>query len=186
MSGVPETTTTAPQFTPASRRDFLYIATATVGVTGAALATWPFIDNMNPAANVLAVSKIEVDIKPIEVGQRVTVKWRGSPVFIVHRSAQQIATAKIDDNNMDLIDPATDASRTIKEEWLVVIGICTHLGCVPLGQGDNDQRGKWGGWFCACHGSVYDTAGRVRRGPAPKNLYLPPYEFGPKEILIIG
>ncbi len=171
---------------PANRRDFLYISTAVVGATGVALATWPFIDNMNPAADVLAVSKIELDLAPIQSGQRITVKWRGSPVFVVHRTARQIAEARLDDNNNNLIDPATDASRAPREQWLVVIGVCTHLGCIPLGQGENDQRGDWNGWFCPCHGSIYDISGRVRRGPAPKNLYLPPYKFISGEKILIG
>ncbi len=168
------------------RRDFLYIATTSVGVVGAGLAMWPFIDNMNPAADVLAISKIELSLKPIELGQRITVKWRGSPVFIVRRTPEQIAAAQIDDNNFDLIDPATDASRAQQAQWLVVIGVCTHLGCIPLGQRDNEERGKWQGWFCPCHGSIYDIAGRVRRGPAPRNLDLPPYKFGPNQDIFIG
>ena len=172
--------------TAANRRDFLFIATATVAVAGGALTVWPLIDNMNPSANVRALATIEFDLQPIEVGQRVTVKWRGSPLFIVRRSPDQIAAAKTDDNNIDLIDPATDASRVKREEWLIVIGVCTHLGCIPQGQKDGDLRGDWGGWFCACHGSVYDIAGRVRRGPAPENLWLPPYEFNEIGGVVIG
>ena len=170
----------------ASRRDFLYIPTAVAATTGGVLAVWPLIDNMNPSADVRSLSTTEVDLAPIELGQRVTVKWHGSPVFIVRRTAEQIARAKADDNNVNLIDPATDASRVKREEWLIVIGVCTHLGCIPLGQKDGDPRGKWGGWFCPCHGSVYDIAGRVRRGPAPKNLYLPPYKFKKKGRVMIG
>ncbi len=170
----------------ANRRDFLFIATATMAAAGGGLAVWPLIDNMNPSANVRALAKIEVDLQPIEIGQRVTVKWRGSPLFIVRRSAEQIAAAKADDTGNDLIDPATDASRVKREEWLIVIGVCTHLGCIPQGQKDGDLRGDWGGWFCACHGSVYDIAGRVRRGPAPENLWLPPYEFDDKGGVVVG
>ena len=185
-SSPPYLSPTGPDAPHESRRDFLYIATATVGIAGAAMATWPFIDNMNPSADVLAVSKIEIDLAPIAVGQRITVKWRGSPVFIVHRTASQIARAKSDDGNSALIDPATDASRIVREQWLVVIGVCTHLGCIPLGQSENDKRGKWDGWFCPCHGSAYDISGRVRRGPAPENLYIPPYKFGPDTTIVIG
>ena len=169
-----------------SRRHFLYVATASVGAVGASLAVWPIIDNMNPSADVLAVSKVELDLSPIEVGQRVTIKWRGSPVFIVRRTEKQIAMARNDDGSPSLIDPATDASRVQQPEWLIVVGVCTHLGCIPLGQKDSDERGNWGGWFCPCHGSVYDISGRVRRGPAPKNLVLPPYAFNGNGGVLIG
>jgi ubiquinol-cytochrome c reductase iron-sulfur subunit len=140
---------------------------------------------MNPAADILAVSATEVDLAPVAVGQRITVKWQGKPVFIDHRTDEEIARARADDH-ADLPDPATDASRVQKPEWLVVIGICTHLGCVPLGQKDTDPRGEWGGWFCPCHGSVYDTSGRIRKGPAPKNLHLPPYKFVDETLIRIG
>jgi len=159
------------------RRDFLYIATGAFAAVGAGLSIWPLIDNMNPSEDVLALSSIEVDLTPFEIGQRVTVKWRGRPVFVCRRTAQEIALARADDTNPKLIDPATDAERVQRAEWLIVIGICTHLGCVPLGQRPSDPRSEYGGWFCPCHGSKYDTAGRVRHGPAPKNLYLPPYNF---------
>lgn len=168
-----------------TRRDFLYLATATVGIAGAAAALWPFIDSMNPAADIRALSSTEVDLSPVAVGQRITVKWRGKPVFIDHRTEEEISRARADDN-ADLRDPATDASRVKKAEWLVVIGICTHLGCVPLGQKPTDPRGEWGGWFCPCHGSVYDTSGRIRKGPAPYNLYPPPYEFTADKMIKIG
>ncbi len=161
-----------------SRRDFLLIATSAVGATGVALAVWPFIDSMNPAADVLAVSTAEFDLKPIKKGQRVTVVWRGKPIFIDHRTPERIAIAKADDK-ANLIDPAPDSARVLREEWLIVIGICTHLGCIPLGQKPNDDVGKYGGWFCPCHGSLYDTAGRVRKGPAPRNLDLPGYPESP-------
>ena len=168
-----------------TRRDFLYLATGTVGAVGIALAAWPFIHSMNPAADILAVSATEVDLSPVVVGQRITVKWQGKPVFIDHRTDEEIARARADDH-ADLPDPATDASRVQKPEWLVMIGICTHLGCVPLGQKDTDPRGEWGGWFCPCHGSVYDTSGRIRKGPAPKNLHLPPYTFVDETLIRIG
>jgi len=168
-----------------TRRDFLYLATAAVGVAGVAAALWPFIDSMNPAADVRALSSVEVDLSPVQLGQRITVKWRGKPVFIDRRTEKEIAEAREGDT-ADLRDPATDASRVKKPEWLVVIGICTHLGCVPLGQKPTDPRGQWGGWFCPCHGSVYDTSGRIRKGPAPQNLHLPPYAFTSDNMIKIG
>ena len=170
-----------------SRRDFLYLATGAFGAVGAAAAIWPFIDSMNPSADVLALSTTEVDISAIEVGQRVTVKWQGKPVFIDRRSEQQIAEAK-DVDMAELRDPQTDAERTKegKEEWLVVVGVCTHLGCIPLGQKPTDVRGEWGGWFCPCHGSHYDTSGRIRKGPAPENLWVPKYEFLSDTNVLIG
>ena len=168
-----------------SRRDFLYLATATLGAVGAAAALWPFIDSMNPAADIRALSSTEVDLAPVALGQRLTVKWRGKPVFIDHRTPEEISKARDVDVN-SLPDPATDESRVQKPEWLVVIGICTHLGCVPLGQKPTDPRGEWGGWFCPCHGSQYDTSGRIRKGPAPYNLYLPPYDFTSDTMIKIG
>ncbi len=168
-----------------TRRDFLYLATGATAALGGVLAIWPLIDAMNPAADVLAMASVEVDLAPIELGQRVTVKWRGRPVFIDHRTPEQIARARADDS-ADLKDPEPDSVRVQREEWLIVIGICTHLGCVPLGQKEGDPRGDWGGWFCPCHGSHYDTAGRIRKGPAPKNLYLPDYVFLAGDRVRIG
>lgn len=168
-----------------TRRDFLYLATAAVGAFGVASVAWPLIDQMNPAADVLALSTIEVDLSQIEVGQRVTVSWRGNPVFIDHRTPEEIEKARAVDV-AELRDPQTDAERVIEPEWLVVVGICTHLGCVPLGQRPSDDRGGWGGWFCPCHGSHYDTSGRVRRGPAPLNLRVPEYEFLEPTLIRIG
>lgn len=165
-----------PAASDESRRDFLYLATGTVAAVGAGLAAWPLIDSLNPAADIRAGASIEVDLAPIELGQRITVRWQGKPVFINRRTPAEIERAKADDET-DLIDPALDSERIKREDWLVVIGICTHLGCVPLGQRVGDPRGKYGGYFCACHGSLYDTAGRVRKGPAPKNLHLPRYTF---------
>ncbi|ALG72386.1 ubiquinol-cytochrome C reductase [Azospirillum thiophilum] len=159
-----------------SRRDFLYLATGAVGVVGAASAAWPFIDSLNPAADTLALASIDVDLAPVAVGQAITVTWRGKPVFVRHRTAEEIESAKTV-NLGDLRDPAADDARVKKPEWLIVIGICTHLGCVPLGQKVTDPRGEYGGWFCPCHGSHYDTAGRIRKGPAPANLVLPTYAF---------
>ncbi len=169
-----------------TRRDFLYVATATTGAVALGAAVWPLLDQMNPSADVLSAGKIEIDLSGVESGSRITLKWQGRPIFIDHRPEARIALAKADDNNPDLIDPATDAARTQRAEWLVVIGVCTHLGCIPLGQKEGEPVGQWEGWYCACHGSVYDTAGRVRRGPAPRNLDLPPYNFISDTLLGIG
>ncbi len=169
-----------------NRRDFLAMITTVTATTGVAIAAWPFIDSMNPAADTLAISTLEFDLEPIKLGQRVTVVWRGKPVFVDHRPAKRIALARADDNNPDLIDPATDSERAQRDEWLIVIGICTHLGCIPLGQRPGDPRGEWSGWFCPCHGSEYDTAGRIRRGPAPRNLDLPPYTFLSDTLVRLG
>jgi ubiquinol-cytochrome c reductase iron-sulfur subunit len=140
---------------------------------------------MNPAKDVLALSTIEVDLTPIAVGQRITVKWRGKPVFVDHRSPEQIAKAAAEDN-ANLKDPQPDKARVKKPEWLVLVGVCTHLGCVPLGQKVGQPRGDFGGWFCPCHGSHYDTSGRIRVGPAPVNLEVPTYSFVNDTTLRIG
>lgn len=154
-----------------TRRDFLYIATGAVGAVGAAAAAWPFIHQLNPDASVKALASIEVDLSPISEGAAITVTWRGKPVFIRHRTAEEIAAAEAV-NVSELRDPQTDKDRVQKPEWLIMVGVCTHLGCVPLG-----QKGDFGGWFCPCHGSHYDTSGRVRKGPAPLNLAIPEYVF---------
>ena len=156
-----------------TRRDFLYIATAAAGAVGAAATVWPLISQMNPDASVLALAAIEVDLAPIAEGQILTVKWRGKPVFISHRTKKEIDQARATPLSQ-LPDPQTDEARVKKghDEWLVIVGICTHLGCVPLG-----HQGQFDGWFCPCHGSVYDTSGRIRKGPAPKNLEVPDYAF---------
>ncbi len=159
-----------------TRRDFLFTTTGAVGAVGAAMAVWPFIDQMNPAADTLALSSTEVDLGPIAVGQSITVVWRGKPVFIRHRTPDEIAAAKAADGK-ELPDPETDASRVKKPEWLIMVGVCTHLGCIPLGNKTGEARGEFGGWFCPCHGSHYDTAGRIRKGPAPRNLPVPDYSF---------
>jgi ubiquinol-cytochrome c reductase iron-sulfur subunit len=166
-----------------TRRDFIYVATGSMAVVGLAAAAWPFIDQMNPSAAALALSTIEVDLTTVQPGQGITVKWRGHPLFVRRRTPTEIATSKAVDvsslpdplaNNDNLPDtaPATDANRTIKPEWLVLIGVCTHLGCTPT-----IKEGDYGGWLCHCHGSQYDTAGRIRKGPAPRNLEVPPYAF---------
>jgi len=161
-----------------TRRDFLYIATGSFAAVGAAATVWPLIDQMNPDAGVQALAAIEVDLGAIEVGQSVTVKWQGKPVFIRDRTDKEIEEARAV-ALADLSDPQADADRVKpgREQWLIVVGICTHLGCVPLGQKDGDPRGDWDGWFCPCHGSHYDTSGRIRKGPAPRNLDVPTYEF---------
>jgi len=168
-----------------TRREFLLLASGAVGVVGAACFAWPLVDQMNPTADVLALSSLEVDISSIPAGQGVTVKWRGQPVFIRHRSAKEIEEAR-EVNVATLRDPQSDQQRVVKAAWLVVNGSCTHLGCVPLGNKIGSDRGDFGGWFCPCHGSHYDTAGRVRKGPAPKNLFVPPYVFVSDTKIKIG
>ena len=168
-----------------SRRDFLLIATSAVAATGVALAAWPFIHSMNPAADALALASTGVNIKPVEVGQRITVVWRGQPVFIAHRTAEEIKEA--DSVNLaTLPDPQPDSARVKKPEWLIIVGVCTHLGCIPVGQKVGESRGEFGGWFCPCHGSQYDTSGRIRKGPAPKNMVVPPYDFVDATSVKIG
>jgi ubiquinol-cytochrome c reductase iron-sulfur subunit len=168
-----------------SRRDFLFLATGAVAAAGAGALAWPFIDSMNPAADTLALASAEVDISSIKEGQAITVTWRGKPVFIRHRTKQEIDAAK-DVKPADLPDPQADGDRVTKPQWLVVVGICTHLGCVPLGQKATDPRGEFGGWFCPCHGSQYDTSGRIRKGPAPANLKVPEYAFLTDTSIRIG
>ncbi len=181
------------------RRDFLLVSASVFPAVGTAIAMWPFIAQMNPDANTLALANIEVDLKPVKPGQAITVLWRGKPVFVRRRTPEEIAAAKAVPI-ADLIDrvarnpgvpenaPASDENRTKPghEEWLVVIGICTHLGCVPQGQTPMQNRGDYGGWFCSCHGSQYDTAGRVRKGPAPANLGVPAYYFVNDAKIMIG
>ncbi len=169
-----------------TRRDFLYLTAGAMVAVGAGAAVWPLIDSMNPAADVRALSVTEVDLAPVELGQRITVVWQGKPVFIDHRTAEQIALARADDDDPGLIDPQSDAVRIQREEWLIVVGVCTHLGCIPLGQRSGDPLGEWDGWFCPCHGSHYDTSGRIRKGPAPQNLIVPPYEFLEENLVRIG
>jgi ubiquinol-cytochrome c reductase iron-sulfur subunit len=168
-----------------TRRDFLILSAGALGGIGAAISVWPFIDSLNPARDTLALSSTEVDLSPIQLGQRLTVAWRGKPVFIDHRTQDEIKAAREVDVS-SLRDPQTDAERAKKPEWLVMVGVCTHLGCIPLGQKPGDDRGFYGGWFCPCHGSVYDTSGRIRQGPAPENLIVPPYEFTSDTAIKIG
>ncbi len=170
-----------------TRRDFLYLTAAAFGAVGAGSVAWPLIDQMNPAADTLALSSTEVDLSPIEEGQAITVMWRGKPVFIRHRTAKEIEEAKEVDLSA-LRDPQADADRVKEgnEKWLVMVGICTHLGCVPLGQKDSDVKGEYDGWFCPCHGSHYDNSGRIRKGPAPTNLSVPDYTFVSDTVIRIG
>ena len=168
-----------------SRRDFIVVATYAMGAVGAGAFAWPLIDQMNPAADTLALASIEVDVSKIEEGQSITLKWRGKPVFIRHRTADEINRA--DEVLLsELRDPQTDADRAEKPEFLVLLGVCTHLGCVPLGQKVGEVKGEYDGWFCPCHGSHYDTSGRIRKGPAPTNLEIPPYSFVSDQVIKIG
>ncbi len=168
-----------------SKRDFLYVATGTAGAVGVASFVWPLVDQMNPDASTLALASIEVDVSSLEPGSAITVKWRGKPIFIRYRTDKEVEEAKAvaladlkdaEARNKNVgLGPATDLNRSAgegKENWIVMIGSCTHLGCVPVG-----LAGEYGGWFCPCHGSHYDTAGRIRKGPAPENLHIPPYNF---------
>jgi ubiquinol-cytochrome c reductase iron-sulfur subunit len=166
----------------ASRRDFIYIATGALGAVGAAAVVWPFVNQMSPAADTLALASTEQDVAAIPEGQQITIFWRNKPVFIRHRTQAQIDAARKDDAAA-LKDPETDAERVKegKEKWLVVEAACTHFGCVPTFGG-----GDFGGWLCACHGSVYDTSARIRSGPAPTNLVVPPYEFTSDTLVKIG
>ncbi len=170
-----------------TKRDFLKLLTGSAAVIGAAALAWPFIDSMNPAGDVLALSSIDVDVTPIVEGQAITVVWRGKPVFVRNRTPKEIKEAE-DVKMSELIDPVPDKDRVKAghDKWLVVIGICTHLGCVPLGNKPTEPRGEWGGWFCPCHGSQYDTSGRVRHGPAPANLVVPTYAFDTDTKITIG
>ncbi len=177
-----------------SRRDFLYYATGATGAVAGGAAVWPLVDQMNPSADVQALASIEVDVSGIEPGTQLTVKWLGKPVFIRRRTAEEIASvqdASLDDlidplarnENLDAELPALDTNRVIDEagEWLVMIGVCTHLGCVPL-----SDAGDYSGWFCPCHGSHYDLSGRIRRGPAPENLEVPKASFINENTIRLG
>ena len=162
------------------RREFIFTATYAVGAVGVGATVWPLIDQMNPDASVKALASTEVDISNVEKGQSITVLWRGKPVFIRRRTDEEIAKAR-DVNLQDLKHPEKDEDRAKNPEWLVMLGVCTHLGCVPLG-----DKGEYGGWFCPCHGSHYDTSGRIRKGPAPTNMEVPKYEFVNSNIIKIG
>ncbi len=171
----------------AGKRDFLKLVAASAAAIGTGAIVWPMLDSMNPSADVLALGSIEVDLKPIVAGMAITVVWQGKPIFVRHRTEAESKAAE-DVKLSELIDPQPDSARVKAghDQWLVVIGICTHLGCIPLGNKPTDPRGEWGGWFCPCHGSQYDTSGRVRHGPAPLNLNVPPYAFETDTKIKIG
>ena len=162
------------------RRSFLFTASYTVGAIGLGATVWPFIDQMNPDSSVKALASTEVDISQIEPGKSITVLWRGKPVFVKRRTPEEISDAK-KVNLEDLKHPEKDEDRVKNPEWLVMLGICTHLGCVPL-----SDKGEYDGWFCPCHGSHYDTSGRIRKGPAPTNLEIPKYVFVDSKTIKIG
>ena len=162
------------------RRDFIFTASYALGAVGVGAAIWPLIDQMNPDASVKALSSTEVNVSEVQLGQSITVLWRGKPVFIKRRTEEEIAKARQVDLK-ELKDPEKDEDRAKNPEWLVMVGICTHLGCVPLG-----NKGEYDGWFCPCHGSHYDTSGRIRKGPAPTNLEVPKYEFVDSNTIKIG
>ncbi|PZO04442.1 MAG: ubiquinol-cytochrome c reductase iron-sulfur subunit [Alphaproteobacteria bacterium] len=166
----------------ATRRDFIHIAASAAAVGAGVMVAWPLINSMNPAADTLALATIDFDVTKVMEGQQVVITWQGKPVFVRHRTAAEVQRA-IADNTASLKDPATDQDRTKvgHEPFLVVVGSCTHLGCIPtFGTGD------YGGWFCPCHGSHYDASGRIRKGPAPTNLVVPPYEFTTATSVRIG
>ena len=162
------------------RRDFIFTASYVLGAVGVGAAVLPLIDQMNPDASVKALSSTEVDVSEVSPGQSITVLWRGKPVFIKSRTEEEISKAR-DVDLKELKDPEKDEDRAKNPEWLVMIGVCTHLGCVPLG-----NKGEYGGWFCPCHGSHYDTSGRIRKGPAPTNMEVPKYEFVNSNTIKIG
>lgn len=164
------------------RRDFVVLTASAVAAVGAACCAWPLVDSLNPSEDVLALATTEVDLSNIAVGQTIKVMWRGKPIFITHRTEQQIKEAEAVPLS-DLRDPETDEQRVKKghEQWLVMIAICTHLGCVPI-----ENKGDFDGYFCPCHGSDYDSAGRIRKGPAPKNLIVPSYKFISDTKIVIG
>ena len=162
------------------RRDFIFTASYALGAVGVGATVWPLIDQMNPDASVKALASTEVDISSIDRGQSITVLWRGKPVFIRRRTEEEIAKAK-EVNLKELKHPEKDEDRAKNPEWLVMLGVCTHLGCVRLG-----DKGEYGGWFCPCHGSHYDTSGRIRKGPAPTNMEIPKYEFVNSNTIKIG
>ncbi|WP_333795574.1 ubiquinol-cytochrome c reductase iron-sulfur subunit [Hyphomicrobium sp.] len=182
-----------------NRRDFLIVAGNAFIAVGAAVTLWPFVAQMNPDAGAQALASVEIDLSPVQQGQAITVMWRGKPIFIRNRTPEEIKEAE-DTSLSDLPDgsarndllpesaPALDSNRVKegKTNWMVLVGICTHLGCIPKGQAIGDSKGDYGGWFCPCHGSHYDTSGRIRKGPAPRNLEVPPYEFVSDTKIKIG
>jgi ubiquinol-cytochrome c reductase iron-sulfur subunit len=173
--------------TDVTRRDMLQLIALSGAAIGTGAIAWPLIDSMNPSKDVLALSSVDVDLAPVVEGQGITIVWQGKPIFVRHRTAAEIKQAK-DTPLGQLIEPQTDAARVKAghDQWIILIGICTHLGCVPLGNKPSDPRGDYGGWFCPCHGSQYDVSGRVRHGPAPANLPVPPYAFESDTKIKVG
>ena len=171
----------APQHDDATRRDFLYVFSGTAAAAGVAVTAWPFIDQMNPSAAVQALAATEVDLTPIQDGQQITVMWQGKPTWVRKRTQAEIDQVRAMPDS-ELKAPEADQDRVKKAEWLVVIGICTHLGCIP----NRDNSKQPGGYLCACHGSVYDASGRILHGPAPANLPVPPYQFVSDTLIRIG
>ncbi len=186
-----------------TRRDFIHIFGAAAAVAGAGAVVWPLVDQMNPDASVLALATKEVDLSAVPVGSAIKVMWQGKPVFIRHRTEQEIREAEqtplsalkdanARNDNMAANSDATDNDRVTaadgvaRPEWLILVGVCTHLGCIPLGTASGENRGDYNGWFCPCHGSHYDTSGRIRKGPAPKNLAVPEYQFLSDNRIKIG
>jgi ubiquinol-cytochrome c reductase iron-sulfur subunit len=189
MSEVSATVTKSPirQPDPLPRREVLQSIVVTGTIVGLGAIAWPLIDFLNPSKEVLALASVEVPLEPIAAGSGITVMWRGRPIFVRHRTAEEIRLAK-SVSLRELIDPQSDADRVKAghDEWIVLVGICTHLGCIPRGNKPTDPRGTWGGWFCPCHGAAFDTSGRVRAGPAPTNLAVPPYTFETDTKIRIG
>jgi ubiquinol-cytochrome c reductase iron-sulfur subunit len=171
----------------ATRRDFLFLTAGAMGAVATGTAAWPLVDSMNPAADTLALATTEVPLDTIQPGQTITVVWQGKPVFIHRRPPEEIAKIREEDWQ-SLRDPQSDEARVQQghDEWLVLVGVCTHLGCIPMGSKMGQPKGDYGGWFCPCHGSHYDMSGRIRRGPAPRNLGVPPYKFVSNTLIRIG
>lgn len=170
-----------------SRRDFIYIATGAAGAAAVGAVAWPLVTQMGPAADTLAAGSVEIDLSKVDVGQQLKTLWRGKPVFVRHRTPEEIAAAEAVPMD-DLIDPQTDSDRllpdnngNLRPEILVMVGVCTHFGCVPVG-----EAGDFDGWYCPCHGSHYDTAGRIRKGPAPTNLEVPSYAYISDTVIKVG
>lgn len=193
MSHNVHTSPAAADETAGTRRDFIILAGAAMGGVGAACTAWPLISTMNPAADTLALASTEVDLSNVKEGQSITVTWRGKPVFIRHRTAAEIEAARAVDLST-LRDKQSDEDRVkgstfngkAMPQWLIAVGVCTHLGCIPLGQKTTEPHGEFGGWFCPCHGSHYDTSARIRKGPAPHNLAIPQYAFLDANRIKIG
>ncbi|MBS0242531.1 MAG: ubiquinol-cytochrome c reductase iron-sulfur subunit [Proteobacteria bacterium] len=182
-----------------NRRDFLTVAATSWAAVGMAATLWPLIQQMNPDASTQALASVEVDLSPVKEGQAITVMWRGKPIFIRNRTAEEIKEAEnvsprdlkdglARNDNLPSTAAADDRNRVMKghTNWLILVGICTHLGCIPKGQSLGDTKGPYHGWFCPCHGSAYDTSGRIRQGPAPENLLVPPYQFVSDTKIKIG